>query len=79
MHHLNPGNLAVSSDNLSLADDSRNLRHDRGDLFAQRDVGLLGGFLRVGGGSAQVASNDASRKTIVLSDGTHVTFSMAAA
>jgi hypothetical protein len=43
-------------------------------MFTQRDVSMAGGLFRVGGSSAPIPGTGATQETVMLSDGTRITF-----
>jgi hypothetical protein len=74
MRSLNPDCLVLSGGSASINVGMVLPSMDFGRVPARQDDDLAGGLFRVGGGIAHVVARSAIRATVMLSDGTRITF-----
>ena len=74
MRSLNPDRLMLSSGSASINVGMVLPCVDFGRVSSQHDDSLAGGLFRVGGGVTQAVVSSAIPATVMLSDGTHITF-----
>jgi hypothetical protein len=74
MRSLNPDRLMVSGGSASINVGMVLPSVDFGRVSVRPDDDLAGGLFRVGGGVAHVVASSAIRTTVMLSDGTRITF-----